>query len=119
MGEGSPLWEILNMTIFLFRSGYGLTTSQAVVECDLCDGNENIEWKCLTCNATLCEACQKRHSEKKTFKDHEVKKRADVDYGSECQIHNWKYTVMFCKDCHKAVCTKCISQIHQGHSLID
>ena len=102
-----------------YRSGYGISTAQVVVECERCEGNNNSHWKCLTCHAFLCESCYKKHMEETAFKDHEVKKRSEVYYGAVCQMHGSKYTIMFCKDCFKAVCATCIAKLHQGHALIE
>ena len=72
--------------------------------------NENINYKCKTCNKLFCPNCINIH---KKENNHSSAIKFIQDY-QLCQKHNKKYS-FFCKDCKISLCDKCIND-HKKHS---
>ena len=98
--------------------------------CNLCQGRSNVEWKCLSCQLLLCNTCKSNvHSKFKLADTHiiiDVKdigtsiedSYTEIEYG-KCNLHKNKETCLYCRDCSRLVCLKCVSETHQQHVLID
>ena len=72
--------------------------------------NQNINYKCKTCNKLFCPNCINIH---KKENNHSSAIKFIQDY-QLCQKHNKKYS-FFCKDCKISLCDKCIND-HKKHS---
>lgn len=47
--------------------------------CDLCDGQNEINRKCLTCDEFMCESCSRIHSKSRQSRDHDIITIADSE----------------------------------------
>lgn len=105
--------------------------SQIPVGCQLCEGGNKINWKCIQCNLLLCDNCKDRvHI--KIAKDHKILAIKDIGkqdkFGGEqtirfsdfkCDKHLEQFCCLFCKTCNQIICLKCVAKVHNGHELVE
>ncbi|VDI33141.1 tripartite motif-containing protein 71 [Mytilus galloprovincialis] len=100
--------------------------SQIPINCNLCETEKNIKWKCLTCGVLMCSTCKdKIHL--RIAKDHKVVDIKNVglpvqelDFTNiKCQDHSEQSSCLFCTKCDKLVCPTCVSKIHKKHDLTE
>ncbi|XP_076085845.1 uncharacterized protein LOC143056611 [Mytilus galloprovincialis] len=99
---------------------------QININCNLCETERNIKWKCLTCGVLMCNTCKdKIHL--RIGKDHKVVDIKDVGQPGEeldfkniiCKEHSEQSSCLFCTNCDKLVCPTCIAKDHKKHDLIE
>ncbi|VDI71529.1 Hypothetical predicted protein [Mytilus galloprovincialis] len=100
--------------------------SQMPINCNLCETEKNIRWKCLTCGVLMCSTCKdKIHL--RIGKDHKVVNIKNVGLPIEeldfknikCQEHSEQSTCLFCTKCNALVCPTCVAKVHTKHDLIE
>ncbi|XP_071169226.1 uncharacterized protein [Mytilus edulis] len=100
--------------------------SQIPINCNLCETEKNIKWKCLTCGVLMCSTCKdKIHL--RIAKDHKVVNIKNVGLPVQeldftniiCQDHSEQSSCLFCTKCDKLVCPTCVSKIHKKHDLTE
>lgn len=96
------------------------TAAQHFLECDNCEEHP-AKFLCKTCPGHLCEICKTEHEKKKMTRSHEVvslisnnENMVDLLY---CTEHTKKKLECYCNRCKEPVCTDCIIQSHNGHSV--
>ncbi|VDH94620.1 Hypothetical predicted protein [Mytilus galloprovincialis] len=96
--------------------------SQIPINCNLCETEKNIKWKCLTCGVLMCSKCKdKIHL--MIGKDHKVVDIKNVGLPVEeldftnikCQDHSEQSSCLFCTNCK----TTCIAKVHKKHDLTE
>ncbi|CAC5382140.1 TRIM71 [Mytilus coruscus] len=103
--------------------------SQIPVGCQLCEGGNKIQWKCITCDSLMCDKC-KDGVHLKITKDHrilnindigkqELSKDTIIFSDVKCDEHSQQACCLFCNTCNKLICPKCITKVHNGHELIE
>lgn len=97
-----------------------LSSAQHFLECDNCEENP-AKFLCKTCPGHLCEKCKTEHEKKKMTRSHEIvslisnnENMVDLLY---CTEHTKKKLECYCNRCKEPVCTDCIIQSHNGHSV--
>lgn len=98
----------------------GPASSQHYLECDNCEENP-AKFMCKTCAGNLCKPCKIKHKKKKINRNHEI---LSLKSNSEemldlflCPKHVKKKLECYCTPCSEPVCTDCIIQFHNGHSM--
>ncbi|XP_071169304.1 uncharacterized protein [Mytilus edulis] len=100
--------------------------SQMPINCNLCETEKNIKWKCLTCGVLMCSTCKdKIHL--RIAKDHKVVDIKNVGLPVEeldftnikCEDHSEQSSCLFCTNCDKLVCPTCIAKVHKKHDLTE
>ncbi|XP_071169014.1 uncharacterized protein [Mytilus edulis] len=100
--------------------------SQIPINCNLCETEKNIKWKCLTCGVLMCSTCKdKIHL--RIAKDHKVVDIKNVGLPVEeldftnikCKEHSEQSSCLFCTKCDKLVCPTCVSKVHKKHDLTE
>ncbi|CAC5382142.1 unnamed protein product [Mytilus coruscus] len=102
---------------------------QIPVGCQLCEGGNKIQWKCITCDSLMCDKC-KDGVHLKITKDHrilnindigkqELSKDTIIFSDVKCDEHSQQACCLFCNTCNKFICPKCITKVHNGHELIE
>ncbi|XP_052081418.1 uncharacterized protein LOC127719357 [Mytilus californianus] len=102
---------------------------QIPVGCQLCEGGNKIQWKCITCDSLMCDKC-KDGVHLKIAKDHkilnindigkqEVSKDTIIFSDVKCDDHSQQACCLYCNTCNKFICPKCITKVHNGHELIE
>eukprot|EP00105_Crassostrea_gigas_P040289 XP_019924437.1 PREDICTED: tripartite motif-containing protein 45-like [Crassostrea gigas] len=96
------------------------TAAQHFLECDNCEEHP-AKFLCKTCSGHLCENCKTEHEKKKMTRSHEIvslisnnENMVDLLY---CKDHTKKKLECYCNRCKEPVCTDCIIQSHNGHSV--
>ncbi|XP_048239053.1 tripartite motif-containing protein 2-like [Haliotis rufescens] len=79
---------------------------------------------CSVCDVVYCEGCLQLHNMMPGLCDHEVAHLSDhtktkVKRRFTCQVHRDKRIELFCKDCKRAICTKCCSIRHRTCKDVD
>ena len=84
---------------------------ESKIICDKCEGedkskksevNNNVFYKCCTCNINLCPLCRNKHS--KNEKEHLI---INYDFKNYlCNKHGERY-ISHCKECNKDLCDNC------------
>lgn len=96
--------------------------AQDVIRCDLCDDTDP-ELYCNTCTKSLCKSCTGEHASSRPLKKHDIvgfQYRNQMPSVINCARHQLFTCELFCKQCKKAVCSKCISSIyHHKHALTE
>jgi len=103
--------------------------------CDICgDGNECSEGErllatryCVDCEQNLCDSCSKRHGKQRCSRSHKIvtlEEKPSSYYhairgGCFCLQHEDELLKLYCFDCKKAVCVKCLSVEHNCHNCQD
>nr|XP_034312093.1 uncharacterized protein LOC109618815 [Crassostrea gigas] len=87
------------------------------------DGCEkNCQFYCNHCHLRVCKQCKDEHQKSLETQNHEVvpytqrKRQLPVE---KCKDHPTKDIDMLCEDCQVPVCSKCVIQDHQKHTLND
>lgn len=102
-------------------------------KCQFCEVSSEIKSKCINCDILMCNSCSLRiHSKCKSSGEHlivELTKfgKADVAetvrnvnlHTMPCTIHNVKMCCLYCTDCNYPICSSCVLQSHQPHTLSD
>lgn len=97
-----------------------VTRAQDIIRCSLCECGAY--YHCLKCRTILCDDCTSTHLSDKS-KNHEIvgytsqKRNFAFDY--ECAAHNRNNCEIYCKDCKKPICTKCVTGEHRKHNFAD
>lgn len=96
------------------------TAAQHFLECDNCEEHP-AKFLCKSCPGHLCENCKTEHEKKKMTRSHEIvslisnnENMVDLMY---CTEHTKKKLECYCDRCKEPVCTDCIIQSHNGHSV--
>lgn len=96
------------------------STAQHYLECDSCEENP-AQFFCKMCEGYLCEQCKSEHGKKKITRNHEIvsltSNNEDMLDIMNCADHTKKKIECFCNQCSELVCTDCIIQSHNGHSV--
>ena len=86
---------------------------ESKIICDKCEEgnknkksevNDNIFFKCCTCNINLCPLCKSKHSKKEESKNHLIINYDNKNYF--CNKHGERY-ISHCKDCYRDLCDIC------------
>lgn len=100
--------------------GNGVLSAQHYVECEHCEENP-ATFVCKACPGYLCENCKGDHERKKMTRNHDIVsltsnngEMLDMLY---CSNHAKKKLECYCNRCKEPVCTECIIQSHNGHSV--
>lgn len=95
-------------------------SAQHYLECENCEVNPAI-FLCKTCPGHLCENCKTEHEMKKMTKRHDIislkSNNEDLVDLLCCSDHAKKKLECYCNICRGPVCTCCIIQSHNGHSM--
>lgn len=95
-------------------------SAQHYVECDNCEENP-AKFLCKTCAGHLCEPCKSKHERKKITRDHYIlplnSRNEDMLDLFLCPNHAKKKIECYCIPCGEPVCTDCIIESHNGHSV--
>ncbi|XP_052081750.1 uncharacterized protein LOC127719568 [Mytilus californianus] len=100
-----------------------LQKGQIPVGCELCKGQNKIQFKCLDCNLLMCSGCRDR-VHLRIAKDHQITDIKDIGKHvifSEimCETHKGQSCCLFCETCKTFICVKCVAKVHNGHELIE
>lgn len=97
-----------------------MTAYHKCTECDNCE-EKPAKFLCKTCPGYLCEVCKIEHEKKKISQYHIIafftSSNEDTINFLYCSLHEKKILECYCNVCHKPVCTECILQSHNGHSM--
>ena len=93
-----------------------LKEAQVLQSCNHCEENLDVAWKCLTCDLLLCFRCGRKHTEDPE-QDHMIINLKDTEQGPMCKIHKDFDICSFCQFCEEPICSRCLVQMHQGHSF--
>ncbi|VDI53477.1 Hypothetical predicted protein [Mytilus galloprovincialis] len=107
--------------------------AQISAVCQFCETSREITWRCLNCDLFLCRICNSKiHSKIKSSEGHTIVhldqcgteetvndiRKLDLKQ-MKCTTHNDRTCFMFCKICDKPICSSCIINIHQNHTLCE
>ncbi|XP_076078313.1 uncharacterized protein LOC143048507 [Mytilus galloprovincialis] len=106
-----------------------LQKGQIPVDCELCDGRNKIQCKCLDCDLLMCSRCKEKvHDIVKNAIEHRIKDIKDLGQQEEvdtfnfsdvkCLDHSDQGCCVYCKTCKKVICLKCVTSVHKGHTYI-
>ncbi|XP_052716839.1 uncharacterized protein LOC128189320 [Crassostrea angulata] len=96
--------------------------AQHYLVCGTEDCKKNCQFYCNPCHRPMCEQCRDEHQKSTEAKNHEVvpyKQRKMQLPVEKCKDHPNKDIDILCEDCQVPVCSKCATQNHQKHTLID
>nr|XP_034312074.1 uncharacterized protein LOC117684372 [Crassostrea gigas] len=97
-------------------------TAQHYLVCGTEDCKKNCQFYCNPCHLQLCEQCRDEHQKSPETKNHEVvsyRQRQHQLPVEQCKDHPTRNIDMLCEDCQIPVCSKCVIQDHQKHTLND
>ncbi|CAC5371552.1 unnamed protein product [Mytilus coruscus] len=103
--------------------------AQTPTVCQFCEESPDIKWKCINCELFLCQLCSSKiHGKIKASMEHEIINITDFgieDFATSvrkvelenmvCTIHVKQKCFVFCKDCSKPACSKCLNETHKMH----
>ncbi|XP_071171123.1 uncharacterized protein [Mytilus edulis] len=98
---------------------------QIPINCQLCEIDKVIKWKCIECNLLMCyNCCDKIHPKFRNATDHKIVDIKDVGHYNEkldftnikCDEHSAQFSCLFCKKCDSLVCPTCVSKVHKKHA---
>lgn len=96
------------------------TYAQHYLECYNCEENP-AKYLCKMCLGYLCEPCKREHGKKKITRNHEIvsltSNNEEMIDLLNCTRHAKKKLECYCNRCREPVCTDCIIQSHNGHSV--
>ncbi|XP_076087271.1 uncharacterized protein LOC143057765 [Mytilus galloprovincialis] len=100
-----------------------LQKGQIPVGCEICQGKNKIEFKCLDCNILMCSGCKDR-VHLKIAKDHQITDIKEIGKRVtfseiKCEHHTGQACCLFCQTCKTFICVKCVAKVHNGHQLIE
>ena len=97
-----------------------VTRAQDIIRCSLCENGAY--YHCIQCRTILCDDCTSTHLSDKS-KIHEIvsytSQRRSFAFDYECASHNRNNCEIYCKDCKKPICTKCVTGEHRKHNFAD
>lgn len=97
-----------------------MARASSSVKCDNCEKNP-AKFLCKTCTGHLCEPCKSKHVRKKITRNHEIvslnSKNEELLDLLLCLKHTKKKLECYCNRCCEPVCTDCIIESHNGHSV--
>ncbi|XP_031562208.1 tripartite motif-containing protein 45-like [Actinia tenebrosa] len=94
--------------------------------CSVSGSHRSVSWHCFDCNRSLCDECEKNHSE--FIRDHKLVslveiKEEDIELmlsrETNCVKHVDNIVELFCKDCQQNICMKCLKYNHDEHSTVN
>jgi len=95
-----------------------------VVKCDGCKGDEDATVHCVDCDEYFGPTCSSSHKNMKMSAKHQQIPLEEALSGNaaakripRCQKHIGYEVDSYCKTCTEAVCAKCLSEKHSGHSF--
>lgn len=101
---------------------------QTPINCQLCETEKLIKWKCFDCDLLICDKCKdKIHLKIKGVQEHRILDIKDIGDQPEeldftnlkCQEHSGNNNCLFCKTCDVLVCPVCIAKLHKMHDLVE
>ncbi|XP_052081749.1 uncharacterized protein LOC127719567 [Mytilus californianus] len=100
-----------------------LQKGQIPVGCEICKGQNKIEFKCIDCELLMCCECMDR-VHLKTAKDHQITDIKNIGKHVtfseiKCENHTGQACCLFCQTCKTFICVKCVAKVHNGHELIE
>ncbi|CAC5421994.1 unnamed protein product [Mytilus coruscus] len=106
-------------------SSKSIQKGQIPINCQLCETDKVIKWKCIECNLLMCNnCCDKIHLKFRNAIDHKIIDIKDVGCHDEelnftnikCSEHSRQFSCLFCKKCDSLVCPTCVSKFHKKHA---
>ncbi|XP_063416297.1 uncharacterized protein LOC134697942 [Mytilus trossulus] len=105
-------------------------TGQVEKPCEVCEVSYQIQWKCFDCKRYMCSACKETiHPKFKHADKHKIIKTKDItsedleekpDLTSiSCTVHDGKLCCLYCKDCEEAICSLCVTETHNKHTMTE
>ena len=97
---------------------YPSCSGQDLVHCDLCESPIPPQ-HCDLCHTNLCKACLGEHISDFS-KEHRViqfSERGANPIYLKCSHHSGKECELHCTKCNTPVCSLCVSEKHQKHTL--
>ncbi|CAC5392948.1 unnamed protein product [Mytilus coruscus] len=96
---------------------------QIPVGCELCKGQNKIQFKCIDCELLMCCECMDR-VHLRIAKDHQITDIKDIGKHVtfseiKCETHTGQACCLFCQTCKTFICIKCVAKVHNGHKLIE
>ncbi|XP_052081781.1 uncharacterized protein LOC127719595 [Mytilus californianus] len=96
---------------------------QIPVGCELCKGQNKIQFKCIECELLMCSECMDR-VHLRIAKDHQITDIKDIGKHVtfneiKCETHKGQTCCLFCQTCKTFICLKCVAKVHNGHELIE
>lgn len=103
-----------------------------ILICTNCKDNREALWRCIDCNAFLCQKCLDAHERlAQMTKGHRLRS-LEIGGNSDaseiehllfrpiyCDKHKSQELKLYCYTCEVCVCALCFATEHQGHSLCD
>ncbi|VDI40047.1 Hypothetical predicted protein [Mytilus galloprovincialis] len=105
-----------------------ISKGQVPVNCNLCETDRPIKWKCRDCNISMCNHCRDQvHSKFKNALEHKTVDindigvhREEIDFTNiKCIQHSSQSCCLFCKKCDCLVCPTCFAKDHKKHDLTE
>ncbi|XP_076101154.1 uncharacterized protein LOC143070938 [Mytilus galloprovincialis] len=106
-------------------SSKSIQKGQIPINCQLCETDKVIKWKCIECNLLMCNNCRERiHPKFRNANDHKIVDIKDIGHHNEeldftsikCIEHSGQFSCLFCKKCDILVCPTCVSKVHKTHA---
>ena len=84
------------------------------------------EWKCVECFELYCVDCKNIHERGKATRNHQISAVKDLNkeivvnsvLNLECTLH-YHVCSIYCVNCNKCACIKCVTDNHSGHIFQD
>jgi len=93
------------------------------VKCEGC-GEENATMHCADCGQNMGPSCLAVHAKLKVSSSHQLiplhdalKGKVEVKRVPRCQKHGGSEIETYCETCNDAVCLRCLSEEHSGHTF--
>ena len=110
--------ETILEKLLLDENSYFKEINERKIKCDsdgckneLTNKNNELFYRCITCNQNLCKLCNENHSKKHSVIEYNIK-----DF--ICNKNTLPY-ISFCKNCNKDLCEQCKFEHDKNHQLID
>ncbi|XP_076105023.1 uncharacterized protein LOC143073393 [Mytilus galloprovincialis] len=109
-------------------SSKSIWKGQIPINCQLCETEKVIKWKCIQCSLLMCNnCCDKIHPKFRNAKEHKIINIKDLRAHQEeldftninCEVHSRQSSCLFCRACDILVCPTCVSKVHKKHDLIE
>ncbi|XP_071170096.1 uncharacterized protein [Mytilus edulis] len=109
-------------------SSKSIWKGQIPINCQLCETEKVIYWKCIQCSLLMCNnCCDKIHPKFRNAKEHKIINIKDLGAHQEeldftninCEAHSRQSSCLFCRACDILVCPTCVSKVHKKHDLIE
>ncbi|XP_052103642.1 uncharacterized protein LOC127737149 [Mytilus californianus] len=99
--------------------------------CQFCEGSEDVNWHCQSCDLNLCDLCNtKIHTKSEKLSEHKVELLKDGESIKElenlrkvnlkeiaCSKHMDQKCVTYCLNCDKSLCASCLIRPFQYEKL--